>query len=649
MRHPMDGNSYFEKPRYSAVFQRVSPSSHVAPEPIPPISHDIYDAFTAFVQHRPAEFGAHDEHSRHRSEAWDYLGSLGFHPQEVQKLRFGVYSSPEDVRSVLRSDGFSDAAILESGLVTDARGAFRDDWRGSLIVPLEDENGRICDVLAVIRENGSARREFALGPARSEIAAYGLKTAFVTSAGRQNLVLVEDIMEAFYLQCRGFTNVAAVGGDGREFSSKRWENLARLDVEAVTLAFGNDRTRQRDVREALDHALRAPSAPEVFVLERTQLLENETLADVARRHGLEACQKAAAVKSLAFHGKHFGWSWKREPVRQNGHKALVGFPRDNRPGELWTESERIAHPYERAAVQQTIAEVNEALDHRQYDHARSVLDSRLTHPWRQTAPEEIRSANVDAILDSLCKQKSPNAVPEQFRDYDGNELQKNTVTVLANESRRGRLADLCSRLVTALETQTDQTFVVVCREFSEEVVTLGLIAQMTRRMTTAQGLTFEEIQARLSGRDPEAGYGDKPWLVDEAVDRLRRWADRLRFLTGAADLSNAGWFVERIADSQTLGGVFFDSVPAVWNRDFPRSLNGSDPVSPIETLRELADRLSCAVVLVTDRTFASEQTVPANQITPTRGFDSAGPAVREFRKRIADWIEQAQREEIRVA
>ena len=47
---------------------------------------------------------------------------------------------------------------------------------------------------------------------QTEMVAYGLKTALKRPLGRKNLVLVEDIVDALYLQCRGFTNVAAVGG-----------------------------------------------------------------------------------------------------------------------------------------------------------------------------------------------------------------------------------------------------------------------------------------------------------------------------------------------------------------------------------------------------------------------------------------------------
>lgn len=659
MTHPLDANSPFDRGRHPALFQRVSrsvPPQDRSPQQkpeTPMATQSIYAAFVEFVRFRMAEISYRDDRSRQATATIrDYLDSLGFHPEEIQQMQWGIYTTADEIRGYLQSVGFSEAAIRNSGLVTDASGTFRHDWHGHLIVPLLDEHRQVVDVLAVIPPAVSGhpvRYELARGSDGSEIVAYGLATALETPAGRKNLVLVEDLLDAFFLQCRGFTNVAAVGGNGREFSARRWEDLSRLGVETVTLAFGNDATRQRDVREALDNALRARTAPEVFVLERTQLLENETLADVARCHGLEACQKAASVKSLAFHGKSFGWSQPRDQSSRNGFASPTTFPQENVRAMLRADSERISHPHERALVQQTIAEVEEALYYRYYTQARRILESRLTGPWRPTVRPEHPTTDVKTVLDRFCDETNRAAVPEHLGRYDGNELQVGTVTVLANESLRGRLADLCSRLVTALETCGDQTWVVVCREFLEDVIVLGLIAHMTRRMSSAQGLTFDEIHARLSGRDPREGYGDKPWLVDEAVDRLRRWADRLQFLTTTMEPSHLTHRIERIADEQSLGGVFFDSLPAGRNDSYTWMPGWKSWDVSRDALRELAVRHSCAVVAVTDHAVSSGTVKPVEK-PPAAGSESdASPVIREFRTRIARWIEHEERQEVRVA
>jgi hypothetical protein len=223
------------------------------------------------------------------------------------------------------------------------------------------------------------------------------------------------------------------------------------------------------------------------------------------------------------------------------------------------------------------------------------------------------------------------------------------VTVLANDSARGRLADLCSRMVTALETRGDQTWVVVCREFSEETIVLGLLAHMTRRMTTAQGLTFEEIHARLSGRDPRDGYSDKPWLVDEAVDRLRRWTDRLVFLGELPHASFAADCISRIADQQTLGGVFFDSLPADWPAEKSWSNGRRKDHSPAGMLRELAMKLSCAVVAITDHLADTGNALPGSPQQSAWRIPETHRAIAEFREMISYWIDQEERLEVRVA
>ncbi len=321
------------------------------------------------------------------------------------------------------------------------------------------------------------------------------------------------------------------------------------------------------------------------------------------------------------------------------------FHRDQYRQALRAEAERIFDPAERAEIQAAIAEVDEALYHRHYARARAILESRLgSSPLLQTRCEA-RTQNLSDVLDRLCEAPGSSAIPEHLSRYDGRELLAGTVTVLANVSVPGRLADLCSRLVTALETRPDQSWIVVCREFSEEVIVLGLIAHITRRMTTAQGLTFAEIQARLKGCDPLDGYGDKPWLVDEAVDRLRRWTDSLQFVTNTADAPLIAETLERIADRQTLGGVFFDGLLS------PRlfRLHADASVSAAGLLRELAGRLSCAVVAVTDPAAEEQLTFPTDSRSNDRRTPEPSPTVGEFREMLLYWIEQEERQEIRVA
>ncbi len=332
------------------------------------------------------------------------------------------------------------------------------------------------------------------------------------------------------------------------------------------------------------------------------------------------------------------------PPAEPAASSAPAFDRDNHRAALRAEAEHIAHPRERAWIQAAITDIDNALYHRRYAEARAIVECRLDNPWPTVAVAEARTQNVGAVLDRLCEDAGGSVIPEPLSRYDGRELQAGTVTVLVNESVRGRLADLCARLAAALETRSDQTWVVVCREFSEEVIVLGLISHITRRMTTAQGLTFEEIQARLSGRDPSDGYGDKPWLVDEAVDRLRRWTDRLEFVADAADAPLTIYTLEKIADAQTLGGVFFDGLPRLW----PSAWHAGYSLPAVQ-LRELAARFSCAVVAVTDQTADAGWAFPTGPRAASERTHEAGRTLREFRQRLLDWIEHEEGQEIRVA
>lgn len=155
MPYRNETSSHLDRGRHPALFQRVSRTStpQETPEPQPSVtpSTSIYAAFVEFVQFRPVEIFHREERIRHASaQVWHYLDASGFSPEDIQHLKLGLYTTADDVRQYLRSVGFSETAIAESGLVTDERETIRHDWHASLIVPLTDERGKIVDVMAVI-------------------------------------------------------------------------------------------------------------------------------------------------------------------------------------------------------------------------------------------------------------------------------------------------------------------------------------------------------------------------------------------------------------------------------------------------------------------------------------------------------------------
>ncbi len=624
---------------YSALFHRVTPSQtvHALRTPLSPNDHcrevppaNIREAFLGFCQaslfspgttvhfDRPSEAAA-------AAKALAAAEAFGFSRDEIHRLGCGLYSSPAALRDDLRSVGFSHSDIEAARITCDDAGRPRAEFSGCLVVPLTDENGQLCDfLLLTVNEQGRAFSgyRFLDGLAKSNVVAYGLQIALSRPTGRESLVLVDDVLECLLLQCRGIHSVAAMGTSGRDFSPRRWEELARLGVATVTLAFRNDERRATDVRDALVNALRARTAPEVFIAEAYPAGERSA-ADVLRRFGKDTCAVALATRSLAFHHKDFGAPDRMRPATRD----VVPF---DAPVHLKRAEARVAEPSivphrdafrrhvvelaaalpteDRVVAEQVIAAFDASIEGNDFARAAWTIDGHVAnnpyfwmphHPARPAvafaAATGHQSASVSssaAVLDRMTKSPQIGDVPHEMHDYRGREAMS-AVEWITSPSPRTRLAALCERMVDALERQPLLSFVVACCEHTDRQVVLALATHLASRFSQGPGLSIEEVRSRLSRVEPSGGFRDKPWLADEAADRLRLWSSRLTFVTcpmssaGVAAIEQA---VEAAATKSVIGGVFFNGIPQIgWN--FPA--RGSES----HWLHRLAAQHGCAMTI----------------------------------------------------
>ncbi len=647
--------------RHPALFQRVTPTNPTPSRPAEEINGKptaagitIYADLITHLQFHPADLRHADESYRTRSTlaaAVRFLESRGLSHDEILSLNFGLYPTADEVRSYLRRIGYGDTAIEESGLVSDADGHRHGDWEGCLIAPVCDANGEVVDVVAFVPTPSPSQRahyRFARGPKFSGVPACGLRSPFASAALSTELVLVEDVADAFYLQARGIENVVAIAGDGPEFTATRWQQLAKLGVRSVVLAFRKDSTCYRDVRSCLDHALHARSTPEVFVFDHDRIGDDDTLADFARKHGVSACRKTLEYRSRAFHGKAFGWTDRvTEPARRNGTKPVsLPEPKPERYTSLraWlqAEAERLTDLDDRRAMHDLIADVDDALRRGHFQLARDLVESRLGS-FQAPAPKA-ECVSVGDVVGRLIRNDDRHRVDEELLSCDGTDRHAGTVTVLAQATRRGRFTELCGRIVHALENWTG-TSVVVCREFTEEEITLGVIAHMTRRLSDGEGLSVEEIHTRLIGHDPRNGYGDKPWLVDESVDRLRQWAERIQFVDGNIERQTVEVLKSLFNDRQ-LGAVFVDHLGEFSNwSSYERNWHYEEPM--LRDLESLADRFRCPVIAISTEPMQIATPPAKSNAHWVRVERSATPWNRDFYLGLHDWIDRESGDEYR--
>ena len=336
------GRSAIDWTGYPALFQRVAPAAapraHAVDFNSQPFEQTaainsrtggIREAFLGFAQaaltapgiaaysqgmaarpDRPSESFA-------TARALAAAAAFGFTSEELRRAGCGLYAGSAAVREDLRAVGFTDAQIDAARLTADDAGRPRAELAGCLVLPITDETGQLIDFLFVQPADDAAHgfgsRQLLYGAATTGMVAAGLQVALSRPAGRSDLVLVDDIAEGLLLQCRGLHAVAAVGGTGADLSPRRWEELARLGVTTVTLAFRRDEGHAAAVRDALVGALRARTAPEVYVANPFPAGERSA-ADLVRRFDREATLSALAARSLAFHDKDFGAAGRTRPA-----------------------------------------------------------------------------------------------------------------------------------------------------------------------------------------------------------------------------------------------------------------------------------------------------------------------------------------------
>lgn len=196
-----------------------------------------------------------------RAACYNALRDVGFDLRRLKSLPIGLFTNPPEMKDGLLNAGFSKNEIVASGLTGDPRLAER------LIGPIRDLRGRIVSFWARHPQDIAPKYLFLNRNWRDQVPAFGLDAARSGLSDAANeLLLVEDLLDAILLQSAGLPQVAAALGFSRYFAKTRWEHLARLGVERVTLVPGDDGGALVRAASARDAALHSGPAPEVFLL-----------------------------------------------------------------------------------------------------------------------------------------------------------------------------------------------------------------------------------------------------------------------------------------------------------------------------------------------------------------------------------------------
>ncbi len=226
----------------------------------------------------------------------------GFYKIELKDPFFGFYTTTDTVKKGLMAAGFTSEEIVGSGLLADQR------WENRLVFPWRDRWGRIQTIAARdVTRSAEEGTEFLYLSGGDKPPAFGLHRALRSGEGQWDLVLVQGLIDVVYFHCRGFPNVAAIGGHGQLLTAQRWEAFNDYGVRCVTLALDSDQTGRQGIISALDHLREVEKPPIVFVLSPDDLGSNHDPGQLVRQHGtmdefrriLDRRKSAAVYRGLA--------------------------------------------------------------------------------------------------------------------------------------------------------------------------------------------------------------------------------------------------------------------------------------------------------------------------------------------------------------
>lgn len=251
-----------------------------APDPLDPV-RDIMGraaAFYATALHETAEGRV----------ARDYLRQRGVAPEMVDAFQLGYSDrSWDSLVSFLQGQGFSESHVLQTGLLyhDEARGSYRDRYRGRLMFPIRDARGRVVGFGARELDGKAQGAKYINSPTtplfnKSQVL-YGIEHAAGPIRKLGEAVLVEGYLDVVTAHQFGFANTVACLGTavtpGQLGLLRRYTSqvVFALDADAAgqqaTLrglekARATLRTSNRDDRSAgrnrPEMALRIASMPE---------------------------------------------------------------------------------------------------------------------------------------------------------------------------------------------------------------------------------------------------------------------------------------------------------------------------------------------------------------------------------------------------
>jgi len=210
-----------------------------------------------------------------------YLAERGYSAQEWLEMELGAYTDRKELQEYLKSKGYTEQEIRESGLLTRGYG---EEYQLAFL--WRDASGRAIGLVGrstlsaeELKERGLSKYKYSAG-LQKEAGLIG----FSSARGSERIILLEGVLDALYLNFKGFKSVA-VGGTS--LSATQLQALQLAGCKELLLAMDMDEAGQKATEKIVKNL--AGSSLRSYVISLPAGFKDAD--ELIREKGSEAFQK----------------------------------------------------------------------------------------------------------------------------------------------------------------------------------------------------------------------------------------------------------------------------------------------------------------------------------------------------------------------
>ncbi|MGL4464223.1 MAG: DnaB-like helicase C-terminal domain-containing protein [Planctomycetia bacterium] len=506
-------------------------------------------------------------------ETRKFLHEQGFSDEEIEALGMGLYLSREEMKPALTTLGFQAGDLEDVGVL-------RAELEGYIIVPWSDDRGRPATIFGRWHQKKSTDSH----PLRVSLPGEGAKAFplcfnLALRANHRDMVLVEAVFDAFYLQAKHETRVVTCSS--LQLSQAQAETFAKHRVRSVTIAAADHGEQNLRRIYATIEKLNGVGVA-VYVAPVTP--HGLEIGDFVRKDGLPAFKEliARAISGPVFRTKHMlhgvsphGGDLERQEAVE---KALeyystvaeqrVGVDREDvlkataeATGYGLESLRKLAESFtERRRLESLLREAQHACS----DLGRDVGDLSRRLIAELSMFETGRRETLAFSFDRLEKKsrETPLGKPSGWAALDaaGVQFHPGELTVLSARSGHGKTSALVGLMLNWLATADDDGRIVY---YSAEEPDVRIYHRMLSAVSADGGVGWTTSDVRDYLRDPGSRGRDHRWpdakLLEKAKAKLRDWEKRLQIVYCAGwNTAQLQAHAESLARQQPLSAVIVD-------------------------------------------------------------------------------------------